>query len=48
MNAANQKTTTQPVAAWSAVVALSLCASTLIASEFMPVVCSRRLRPAFT
>ena len=37
MNAANQKTTTQPVAAWSAVVALSLCASTLIASEFMPV-----------
>ena len=37
MDAANQKTTTQPVAAWSAVFALSLCASTLIASEFMPV-----------
>ena len=37
MDAANQKTTTQPVAVWSAVFALSLCASTLIASEFMPV-----------
>ena len=34
---ADQKTTTQPVAAWSAVFALSLCASTLVASEFMPV-----------
>jgi predicted MFS family arabinose efflux permease len=28
---------TQPVAAWGAVFALSLCASTLVASEFMPV-----------
>jgi predicted MFS family arabinose efflux permease len=32
----NQKTA-QPAAAWSAVFALSLCASTLVASEFMPV-----------
>ncbi|MET4066304.1 putative MFS family arabinose efflux permease [Bradyrhizobium sp. S3.2.6] len=32
----NQKTM-QPVAAWSAVFALSLCASTLVAAEWMPV-----------
>ncbi|MGY4567340.1 MFS transporter [Bradyrhizobium sp. USDA 3256] len=32
----NQKTT-QPMAAWSAVFAMTLCASTLIASEWMPV-----------
>ena len=37
MDVTDQKTATQPVAAWSAVFALSLCASTLVASEFMPV-----------
>ncbi len=37
MDETDQKTTTQPVAAWSAVFALSLCASTLVASEWMPV-----------
>lgn len=33
----NQKTVPQPAAAWSAVFALTLCASTLVASEWMPV-----------
>jgi predicted MFS family arabinose efflux permease len=38
MDITDQKATPQqPVAAWSAVFALSLCASTLIASEFLPV-----------
>jgi predicted MFS family arabinose efflux permease len=37
MDVTDPKTTTQPGAAWSAVFALSLCASTLVASEFMPV-----------
>src|SRR3954447_17979147 len=37
MDAMDRNTATQPVATWSTVFALSLCASTLIASEFMPV-----------
>lgn len=37
MDVTTDRNTTQPVAAWSAVFALSLCASTLVASEFMPV-----------
>jgi len=37
MDITDQKDAAQPVAAWSAVFALSLCASTLIASEFLPV-----------
>ena len=37
MDAMDENTATQPMGAWSAVFALSLCASTLIASEFMPV-----------
>src|SRR3954454_16942481 len=37
MDAMDRNTATQPVATWSAVLALTLCVSTLIASEFMPV-----------
>jgi len=37
MDATADLETTQPRAAWGAVFALSLCASTLVASEFMPV-----------
>lgn len=37
MDITDRKAPAQPVAAWSAVFALSLCASTLIASEFLPV-----------
>ncbi len=37
MDVTTDQKTTQPAAAWSAVFALSLCASTLVASEFMPV-----------
>jgi predicted MFS family arabinose efflux permease len=37
MDVTHQETATKPAAAWSAVLALSLCASTLIASEFLPV-----------
>lgn len=37
MDVTTDRNTTQPMAAWSAVFALSLCASTLVSSEFMPV-----------
>jgi predicted MFS family arabinose efflux permease len=37
MEATTDQKTTQPMAAWSAVFALTLCASTLVASEWMPV-----------
>jgi predicted MFS family arabinose efflux permease len=37
MEATTDQKTTQPIAAWSAVFALTLCASTLVASEWMPV-----------
>ncbi|MCP3373104.1 MFS transporter [Bradyrhizobium cajani] len=37
MDVTTDQETTQPVAAWSAVFALSLCASMLVASEWMPV-----------
>lgn len=37
MDVTTNRKTAQPAAAWSAVFALSLCASTLVASEFMPV-----------
>lgn len=37
MDVTIDRNTTQPMTAWSAVFALSLCASTLVASEFMPV-----------
>ncbi|MCK1382892.1 MFS transporter [Bradyrhizobium sp. 21] len=37
MDVTTDQKTTRPTAAWSAVFALSLCASTLVASEFMPV-----------
>ncbi|KIU51290.1 MULTISPECIES: MFS transporter [Bradyrhizobium] len=37
MDATIDQKTTQPMAAWSAVFALTLCASTLVATEWMPV-----------
>jgi predicted MFS family arabinose efflux permease len=37
MDVTKNQNTMQPVAAWSAVFALSLCASTLVAAEWMPV-----------
>ncbi|WP_234681333.1 MFS transporter [Bradyrhizobium monzae] len=37
MDVTTDQTTTQPVAAWSAVFAVSLCASSLVATEWMPV-----------
>ncbi|MGY0575100.1 MFS transporter [Bradyrhizobium sp. RDM12] len=37
MDATTDQKTRQPTATWSAVFALSLCAATLVASEFMPV-----------
>lgn len=37
MEATTDQKTTKPLAAWSAVLALTLCASTLVASEWMPV-----------
>ncbi|MEH2492484.1 MFS transporter [Bradyrhizobium sp. AZCC 2230] len=37
MDVTTDQTTAQPTAAWSAVFAVSLCASTLVATEWMPV-----------
>ncbi|MGY3583482.1 putative MFS family arabinose efflux permease [Bradyrhizobium sp. USDA 4341] len=37
MNTTTDQQTTQPMRAWGAVFALTLCASTLVASEWMPV-----------
>jgi predicted MFS family arabinose efflux permease len=37
MEVTTDQKTTQPMAAWSAVFALTLCASMLVASEWMPV-----------
>ena len=48
MTASSKQDMAAEVTAWSAVLALTLCASTLIASEFMPVSLLTPIATVFT